>query len=313
MTSVRSRASAVKYQALLVLAAAVWGLGTVVIKDTVGEFSPSWLVGIRFFSAGVIACVVFARRFVRLARAGALFDHVRAGVILGLLVAAAYLCNTGGLTDTTAAKSSFLTGVYCVLVPFIAWGVMRRRPTTFNLVAAFLCLAGVGLVSLPAESSFSLGWGDAVTLVSAVFLGFQVVATSKLAPGRDMAVLTSLQFLLGGALALAFAAATEPPPEAAVLLDPATLGNLAYLVVFATCLALLLQNVGLARVSPSSGALLLSLESVFGVVFSVLLLGEQLSAAMVLGFALIFCAVLVSERLPGVVAGSQSSQTQALP
>lgn len=295
------------------LAAAVWGLGTVVIKDTVGEFSPSWLVGIRFFSAGVIACVVFARRFVRLARAGALLDHVRAGVVLGLLVAAAYLCNTGGLTDTTAAKSSFLTGVYCVLVPFIAWGVMRRRPTAFNLVAAFLCLAGVGLVSLPAESSFSLGWGDAVTLVSAVFLGFQVVATSKLAPGRDMAVLTSLQFLLGGAFALVIAAATELPPEAAVLLDPATLGNLAYLVVFATCLALLLQNVGLARVSPSSGALLLSLESVFGVAFSVLFLGEQLSVAMLVGFALIFCAVLVSEWLPGVVSGSQSSQTQALP
>lgn len=287
------------YGALLLFAAAIWGLGTVVIKDTVGEFPALWLVGIRFLSAGVIFCVLLAPRLARLAREGRLADHLRAGLVLGALIACAYLLNTGGLTATTAARSSFLTGTYCVLVPLQAWLVMRRKPTAFNVGAGLLCLAGIALVSLPEGEAMTLGAGEAVTLASAVFLGFHVVATSRLADGRDMVALTAIQFVVCGLLGLAAGALAQPAPSAALMTDPTVLGDLAYLVLAATCAALLLQNLGLVHVSPSSGALLLSFESVFGVVFSVLLLGEELTASMLTGFALIFAAVLVSEWLPG--------------
>lgn len=297
---------------LLVLAAAIWGLATVVIKDTVGGFPPLWLVGIRFLSAGAIFCVLFAPRLARLAREGRLGDHLRASLVLGVLIGAAYLMNTGALTATTAARSSFLTGTYCVLVPFQAWLVMRRRPTAFNVGAGLLCLAGIALVSLPGgEGGLAFGAGEALTLASAVFLGFHVTATSRLAGGRDMPVLTALQFVVCGLLGVALGALCEQTPTVEALADPAVLGNLAYLVLFATCLALLLQNLGLARVSPSTGALLLSLESVFGVLFSVLLLGEALTGPMVAGFALIFAAVLVSEWLPGALAAAHGRRRGA--
>lgn len=299
------RRTARLYGALLLLAAAIWGLGTVVIKGTVDEFPALWLVGIRFLSAGIIFCTLFAPRLARLARAGHLADHGRAGLLLGVLIGCAYLLNTGGLTATTAARSSFLTGTYCVLVPFQAWLVMRCRPSAFNLGAGVLCLAGIALVSLPADDGLSFGVGEAMTLGSAVFLGFHVVATSHLAGGRDMVALTAIQFVVCGLLGLAVGALAQPAPAAALLADPSVLGNLAYLVLAATCAALLLQNLGLVHVSPSSGALLLSFESVFGVLFSVLLLGEVLTATMVAGFSLIFAAVLVSEWLPDSALGAR--------
>ena len=71
-----------------------------------------------------------------------------------------------------------------------------------------------------------------------------------------------------------------------------------YLVVFASSIALLFQNVALAHVPPAQGALLLSLEAVFGVVFSVALYGETLTLRLVLGFALIFAAIVISEIFP---------------
>lgn len=286
------------YGALLLLAAAIWGLGTVVIKGTVDEFPALWLVGLRFLSAGLIFCALFSPRLVRLAREGRIGDHLRASLLLGVLIGGAYLLNTGGLTATTAARSSFLTGTYCVLVPFQAWLVMGRRPTAFNVGAGVLCLSGIALMSLPGDDGLAFGAGEAMTLGSAVFLGFHVVATSRLAGGRDMVVLTALQFVVCGLLGLLAGALAEPAPSAAMLADPELLGNLAYLVLAATCAALLLQNLGLVHVSPSSGALLLSFESVFGVLFSVLILGEALTGAMVGGFALIFAAVLMSEWLP---------------
>lgn len=289
-----------KYEALLLLAAAIWGLGTVVIKDTIDTFPPSWLVCIRFTLAGALCCALFAPRIVRVAREGRLLDHVRVGIVFGAVMILAYLLNTNGLAGTTAAKSSFLTGTYCILVPFLAWVTLRRRPTAYNIVAAALCLAGIGLVSLSVGESLSMSWGDAVTLASAFFVGVQVVVTFKLAPGRDMRVLTAFQFLFGGLFAMPVAVFTGLPPSVGALFDTDVAVSLAYLVVFATCAAMLLQNFGLAKVPPSSGALLLSFESVFGVLFSVLLLGEVLSGPMVVGFALIFFAVLVSEWLPSL-------------
>ena len=94
----------------------------------------------------------------------------------------------------------------------------------------------------------------------------------------------------------------EPLPELSAVTDPGFLLNLAYLVVLASAVCYVLQNVGLAHVPPAQGSLLLCLESVFGVVASVMLQGEQLTARMVLGFALIFAAVVLSELGPQIAA-----------
>ena len=73
---------------------------------------------------------------------------------------------------------------------------------------------------------------------------------------------------------------------------------MAYLVIFASCVALVIQNVALAHVPPAQASLFLSLESVFGVLFSVMLCGEQVGLKLVAGFVLIFGAILVSEMFP---------------
>ena len=319
----KKHAPNLRYEALLVLASAIWGFGTIVIKDTVDEFPTAWLVGIRFLAAGILLSLVLLPRMRRSLDS----SHLKAGAVLGAFVALTYLCNTTGLAYTTASRSSFLTATYCILVPFLAWRIMRKKPTAFNVAAALLCLIGVGLVASPTEglspaaelastgeiaspasplasagaegeaSAFSVLFGDALTLLSAVFCGLHIVLIAKFAPGRDMLVLTALQFLVAGVIALACAAFVQAPPSAA-LFTMETLGSLAYLIVPATCMTLAFQNIGLAHVAPAPASLLLSTEAVFGVIFSVALLGETLTAAMVTGFALIFAAILISEWLP---------------
>ena len=99
-----------------------------------------------------------------------------------------------------------------------------------------------------------------------------------------MLVLTAVQFVVAGALGLAAGAAFEPIP---------TLGadayiSIIYLAVFASCIALLLQNVAVAHVDPAPASLFLATESVFGVLFSMVFLGEVLTKPLFLGFALSF-------------------------
>ena len=50
------------YKGYLLIAAAIWGMGTVVIKATVDSFPPAWLVGVRFTFAGLILAIVLFPR-----------------------------------------------------------------------------------------------------------------------------------------------------------------------------------------------------------------------------------------------------------
>lgn len=281
------------YKVFLLLAAAIWGLGTVVIKSTVDAFPPAWLVGVRFTAAGIILGVIMLPRF----RKNLDADHLKKGGILGAWLFFAYWANSTGLTDTTASNSAFLTSLYCVIIPFLGWALRGSKPTRFNVAAAIVCVAGVGCVSFAGASGLSLRFGDLATLLSALFLSFHVLFTAKYARGRDMTLLTVVQFIVAGTLGFAAGIAFEPTPNFSALgLDTWT--SLAYLAVFASCIALLLQNVAVAHVDPASASLFLATESVFGVTFSIMFLGEALTAPLFAGFALIFAGIVVSEYLP---------------
>ena len=176
------------------------------------------------------------------------------------------------------------------------WVVAGKRPTLANVGAAGMCIVGIGLVSLT-NSSLSFEFGDAMTLLCAVFFAAQIIAISRYSEHFNVLALTVYQFLFGGLMGLVVGALTEPAPNLAAL-TPEFAFNLFYLVVFASGLCYLFQNVGLAHVSPAQGSLLLSLESVFGVLASVLFYGEVITGRMAAGFVLIFAAILISELAP---------------
>lgn len=79
---------------------------------------------------------------------------------------------------------------------------------------------------------------------------------------------------------------------------PGIISQLLFLSIFASIVAFGIQNVSLAHIPPAQASLFLSLESVFGVLFSVLLYGEQLSPRLLVGFSLIFVAIIISETFP---------------
>lgn len=155
------------YKAALLLAAAIWGMGTVVIKSTVDEFPPAWIVGVRFTFAGIILGIATAPRISR-AFARNKRGHLRDGAVLGVFLFLSYWFNSTGLTDTTASNSSFLTTLYCVIIPFLGWIIIRKRPTRYNIAAAILCVTGVGCVAYAGIGEFSLRFGSLAELPRAV-------------------------------------------------------------------------------------------------------------------------------------------------
>lgn len=269
----------------LLTAAVIWGTSFIVMKDTVDHIPVFQLLAIRFTLAGLLLALIFRKRLMRSARS--LLSH---GAVCGVLLLSAYATQTFGLKTTTPGANAFLTAVYCVMVPFMAWGFFRKRPTAYNWFAAVLCIGGIGLISLSGD--LTLGIGEALTLVSGLFFALHIMALSHFGGKDDPVALTIVQFSVVAALSWACTLLTE---RGAAFPAPAAWPPLLYLTVFATAATLVLQSVGQSLTPPSQSAILLSLESVFGALFSVILGYEALTLPILCGFTMVFVSVIVSE------------------
>lgn len=269
----------------LLTAALIWGSSFFIMKNSTEVFPPFTLLALRFtIGCGVLA-LVFANKLKHLTR-----RTLTHGAVIGVFLITAYSIQTLGLMHTTPGKNAFLTAVYCVLVPFCHWLFNRKRPDKYNWLAAVLCLSGIGLVSL--EGDLTMGLGDGLTLISGLFYALHLVAISRFSQGDDPVLLTLVQFAMAAVCAWVVSALTETFPLHA---GAEAWGGLTYLALFATAGALLLQNVGQKYTPAAPAAILLSLESVFGVLFSVIFYHETVTARLAIGFGLIFLAVIISE------------------
>ncbi len=282
------------YYGLITLASAIWGLGTVLIKTSVDSFPATWLVACRF---GMAALVFLALFFIPIIKHSDK-NTVKAGVAIGIATGCAFVFNTLGLTDTSASNSSFIMGTSVIIVPFLAWLGLHIKPTAYNIVAALLCILGIGFVAIQGAGDFVLRWGDGITVLSAIAVAFEVTITSRVASSKNLFALTFWQFVTACIVAIIWSLATQAPLPTAELFTPELIGNITYLAVAGSCVTIALQNIGLAHVDPAPGTLFLSTEIIFGVGFSILLLGEHLSYLSVVGALLICLSILVSEYLP---------------
>ena len=149
------------------------------------------------------------------------------------------------------------------------------------------------------RGGLTIGTGDLLTLLCAVIFSFNLVCLGKWSRVIDPVALTFAQFVTAGVCFIVGASFSEPAPNASWL-APGVLACLVYLFLGATMLAQIMQNVGLKVTPPSQASIIMCLETVFSMVFSVLFYGETVSGAAATGFALIFLAILVSQiRLNG--------------
>lgn len=275
------------WKLMLVAMALIWGYSFLTMKTVLDTVPTFMLLACRFLLSAVIMFIIFHKRI----KAHFNREYLGFGVLMGCVIWSAYAAQTLGLVDTTPGKNAFLTGTYCILVPFIALILFKERVTKWHIASALLCLVGVGFVAL---DNFSIQMGDLMTLVGAVFFAVDMAVVGHIGRTRDVSVLTSWMFLFVGLFSLAATTAFEPRVPAEQW-TPEIVGQLVFLAVVCTTIGLLLQNQALSHVPPATGSLLLSLESPSGVLFSVLMAGEVLTGKLIFGFVLIFLSIVLSE------------------
>ena len=271
----------------LLLTALIWGFAFVVVKNSLDLIPPIYMLAFRFTIASAALALILFRRLRRITR-----RDLQSGASLGVFLFAAYALQTIGCQYTTAGKNAFLTTIYVILVPFLHWLINRRRPDRYVIGGALLAMVGIGLLSLQGEGGIALG--DLLTLLCGIFFAVHIVYIDRYTLAQDPAILTVLQLATAAVLSFLLAPLIDGPFPAQALHPEAVTGML-YLGLLSTMLGFLLQNVGQKYTTPSTASLLLSFESVFGVLFSTLFLHVAMTARMLLGCLLMFIAVLLVE------------------
>lgn len=263
----------------------IWGTSFVILKRTLDSVSTLYILAIRFSGAALLMLLFGIKDLKKLDK-----NYLIGGTLMGVLLVIAYIFQTYGLVYTTPGKNAFITASYCVLVPFLSWIIYKKKPDKYNVMAGFVCITGIGFVSL--ESDLTVNIGDFLTLVGGLFFGLHIIVTSHYAEGKSPIILTMVQFAAAAVISLSGALVFEPLP--ADIPVNAVL-SIVYMCVMCTGICLLLQTFGQKYTPSSSVSILLTLESVFGVTISVVFYGEKLTFMIFMGFALIFLSVLLSE------------------
>lgn len=131
-----------------------------------------------------------------------------------------------------------------------------------------------------------------MALISGIFYAAHIITIGKFGEGKDPVVMTVLQFAFAGLYAWGVAMLTESDRMAVPV---SAIVDILYLALVCTGVAMLLQNIGQKQVPANTASILMSTE---GVLISVLAGYETVNIRLLLGFALIFAAILFSELKP---------------
>lgn len=289
--------SRVQANLLLLLTAMIWG-SAFIAQQTGGSgaVGPLTFTATRFFLGGFVVLPFALRELAQRRRAGRRFAAVDfAGLVaVGFALFAGSVLQQAGIRTTTVTNAGFLTVLYVPLVPLIGLVLLRQLPHWSVWPAAAGCVAGTYLLS--GATALSLGSGDFLVLVGAVFWAFHVLLVGAVGQ-RTGAPLTlaCVQFFVvavaGGIAApifetVSFAALREVWVE------------ILYTGVLSSGLAFTFQVVGQRFTSAAEAAILLSSETLFAALGGALILSERLNPTQLFGCGLIFACICAVQILP---------------
>ncbi len=271
---------------LLLSVTAMWGSTFFLIKDLLDRVPTLDFLAVRFTIAAALLVLIAPKALTRLSA-----ESRRHAVVLGALYGLAQILQTAGLAHTAASVSGFITGMYVVATPLFAAVLLRSRITPMTWLAVLLATAGLGVLTL---DGFSVGYGEAITLVAAMLYALHIVGLGAWSRPTEAMGMSIVQIIVIAAICLVASA-----PGGIVLPDNGRDWlSVLYMAAFAGAFALVAQTWAQAHLAATRCAIIMSMEPVFAALFAVLFGNESATARMLTGGAMVLTAMLVVELLP---------------
>ena len=274
---------------LLLITAIVWGAGYIGVVESLDTLTPFYMIATRFAIASILMLVCFFKKFKTIGK-----SDLMPGIASGFFLFLGFALQTIGAMYVSVGKLAFLTALNVIMVPFIVLVCFKEKIKKYNLVSSVIAVVGFAFLNLSKESGFSIGTGEVLGIGCAIGFAGQIALLGYFATKKDPIKLAILQMFTCTILGVICAILFEVPPKAITL---EMIMPVSYLGIFSTFIAFLFQTIGQKYTSASRAAILLSMESVFGISLSVLILKETITTSMLIGAVLIFVAVIIAEYM----------------
>ena len=273
----------------LLYCALFWGLSFPAMKILLNVYPSCWLLFIRFLSGAFLVYIFFHGRINKFFK-----RDLKGGIIIGTLLSIALISQTIGMNYISGGRSAFLSAIYVLLVPLIIWAFKKIFPGYITLFAACLCVAGMFFLTSGDETfnlDLNLNIGDVLTITCACIFACQIIMINKFAKSCDPITLSFITFIMVALFRLIYSVILERK----FFIDYASIHELIFTIVFVTFGCYMLQIISQKYAEPSHAVIIMSLESVFGLLGGIIFLNETINFKSGLGCALIFFSVLISE------------------
>lgn len=274
---------------MLFLTALIWGVTFVAQKTAMNNLSPCTFNGLRCLIGSL---TLFIISFFIKSKHETKYQKsylIKGGITAGILLFFAMTLQQTGIVTSAAGKAGFISSLYIVMVPLfsVLTGKIPEKHAWLGVLSATL-----GLYLLCIKSGFVMERGDLTILFSAVFFALHILCIAKYAKKTDAIMFSCLQFLFAGVFAAAAGLIFETVQISDILLSAK---EILYTGVLSCAIAFTLQIRAQRYVRPYIASLILSLESVFAVAASFLVLGEILTLKEISGCIFMLFAVYIAQ------------------
>jgi drug/metabolite transporter (DMT)-like permease len=278
----------------------IWGTTFVVVKNALDDISTFLFLALRFSLAALMLGAIYRKRL-RLRVTPGRGSATGPGLLAGLLLFAAYVCQTAGLKLTTPSKSAFLTGLSIPMVPLWNSLVYRSRPRLAEVAGILIASLGMALMALPPSSDpwfeslvkgFDMSRGDVLSFLCAVLFAIHIVVIGHYSAMVGFQALAVIQVAVAGILGASLFWLIEP---VRFHLSAGVVGALLVTGLLATGLAFTTQAWAQQYTSATRAAVIFALEPVIAWLTSYWLTGENLANRGKVGAGLILAGILAVE------------------
>ncbi len=216
-------------------------------------------------------------------------------LLLGGAACGVVLCFASNLQQlgidggTEPGRAAFITALYILLVPIFSLFLGKKiRAVIWPCVIVSLIALYLLCVKEGGKTQFS----DIYVLLCAACYTVHILVIDKVSPKVDGVTLSMLQFLVAGAIsAVPMLIFEDVDAEALIKAAP----SIAYSGIMSSGVAYTLQILGQQKTEPTIATMIMSLESVFGVLTAMIILRQVPTIREGIGCVLMFGAIIVAQ------------------
>jgi drug/metabolite transporter (DMT)-like permease len=267
----------------LFLCSVFGGAGFVFMKNALAVFPALWFIFWRFFLSTLVLFPFLAKKTRTLSK-----QTLKDGFLVGGLFFAATLVQVQGIAHTGAGRSAFINSTSMVLVPMLQALTARRPPSLQTLIGCFICLSGVGLLTLSKAAGRGDGRAELLVFAGTCLFAYEIVVFGQRVQRNDPNLLSIVQFGTIALLAL---------PAALFFTHPAAngkaWGGVVYAAVMMNIAMILVHNNALRRIPATSVSVIGSTQALYGALFGALLMNESITRSFVVSGFLILSGIML--------------------